>query len=103
VATATLAALPVALLVDIIYGSIVYWPTNFARDVTRYLIFLLILFAIDSVMAAYLRTMAVAWPSQEVAAAVGIFAISLLLLCAGFYVIRSQMPVWLNWLPWLSP
>lgn len=29
--------------------------------------------------------------------------LSVWLLCSGFFVIRSALPPWLSWLPWISP
>lgn len=96
-------SIPVALVADVIYGSIVYWPTNFVPEAARFLFFLLVIFLMDNTMGAYLRTLAYACRSQEVANALGTAFIGIWLLCAGFYIIRSQLPVWLAWLVWTSP
>lgn len=98
-----LCSIPVALIAGIIFSSLIYWPTNFAKSFSRYLVFFLVIFLIDLFMASYLRIMAFLCRTQEVAQAVGLIAISLWLLFSGFYVIRNQIPVWLSWLCFISP
>jgi len=96
-------SLPLLLLNDAVYGSLVYWPTNYAPEASRFFFYLLVITLVDLSMGAYLRALAYATPSMERAGAVGQGIIGIWLLFAGFYIIRSQAPQWLVWLAWVSP
>lgn len=69
----------------------------------NYLFFLLTIFAMDLLLASVFRLMMLTGRTQDKASAVGMAAISIWMLSSGFFVIRSQLPVWLTWLPFISP
>lgn len=49
------------------------------------------------------RQMQLSGRQQDKAQAFGMGFLSIWLLCSGFFVIRSALPPWLVWLPWISP
>lgn len=54
-----LASLPVAIVADIIFGSLLYWITEFVPEVDNFLFFLMTLFFMDVLLAAIFRLMMV--------------------------------------------
>ena len=52
-----LALLPINMLADFLYGTILYWMTGWVDDVDRWLVFLLAVFSTDMCMAAFFRCM----------------------------------------------
>jgi len=72
-------------------------------QVPNYLFFLLTIFAMGLLLASVFRLMMLTGRTQDKASAVGMAAISIWMLSSGFFVIRSQLPVWLTWLPFISP
>jgi ABC-type multidrug transport system ATPase subunit/ABC-type multidrug transport system permease subunit len=103
IAAVVLVSLPLALASNLAFSGIAYWTTGFTPDVSRFLFFVVVLAGVDLWFAAYLRLLALAVPSQDVANAVGAGVLGIWLLTAGFYVVRNEMPVWLAWLAWTSP
>lgn len=96
-------SIPVAAIVDFTFASIVYWSTGWTPSFSKMLVFFFTLFLLDLTMAGYLRTMAAAFRTLELANVVGIAAVSVFLLCSGFFVLRSQQPPWLAWLRFGDP
>lgn len=54
-----LASLPVAIVADVIFGSLLYWITKFVPEVDNFLFFLMTLFFMDVLLAAIFRLMMV--------------------------------------------
>lgn len=102
IAGSIVGTLPIALVADLIFSNLVYWMTGFAPEFDQYLFFLLVLFSMDLLVAAIFRTMMLSGRQQDASQAVGMAVISIFMLSSGFFIIRSQLPSWLQWLPWLS-
>jgi ABC-type multidrug transport system ATPase subunit/ABC-type multidrug transport system permease subunit len=102
IAGAIIGTLPVAIIADLIFSNLVYWMTGFAPEFDNYLFYFLVLVSMDLLVAAIFRCMMLSGQKQDASQAVGMAVISIFMLSSGFFIIRSQLPPWLQWLPWLS-
>ncbi len=59
----TVVSLPLAALDTIIFGTLVYWMTNFDHDFPRFLFYLLIIFLVGITFNSFFRVIAFLSPS----------------------------------------
>lgn len=59
-----LVSIPVAIVADTIFGSLVYWISNWTPQVDRYFVFLLTLLLVDLTIASLFRFNMYAFSSQ---------------------------------------
>ncbi|TEB18135.1 ABC-2 type transporter, partial [Perkinsus sp. BL_2016] len=69
----------------------------------RYLFFLLVLIVFERAVASTFRAVSASFALLTTAQALFVVVINFMLLWSGFYVIRSNMPVWLAWACFVSP
>ena len=62
-----MAQLPLAILSDFIFATVLYWLCGWVPDVPRWLFFYLIIFALDLAVSVIYRTFSFAVRSQEIA------------------------------------
>ena len=103
ISSIVLASLPLALLANIAFSSILYFTSGFNPRFLNFLWFALVVFSIDLAMAAWARLLALSCRALDVANAMTNAILAVWLLLGGFYLIRSEMPHWLSWAVWLSP
>ena len=103
IAAVVVNSVPLTVAAVLAFSSIVYWTAGYAPNVLRWGFFMLVVFSADLFFAAYLRLLALAVPTQDVANAIGAGVMGVWFLTGGFYVLRSLMPTWLAWLSWVSP
>ena len=103
VSAAVLAALPLVVFSAIVFSSLIYWPGQFAIEFDRYLFFLLTLIVFERAVASTFRAVAASFALLTTAQALFVVVINAFLLWSGFYIIRSEMPVWLAWGCFISP
>lgn len=102
---AVLAAhLPLTIVSDFIYATILYWMIGFVSDAGRWLYFYLVIISLDLCTSVMYRSFSFWSPSGELAMTAGTAFIAVGLATGGFFVTRFQLPTWLSsWLLYLSP
>jgi ABC-type multidrug transport system permease subunit len=93
-----ITSLPLAILCDLIFGSIVYWMVGFAPQADRFFFFLLIVFIVDILFGSFLRMFAFLAASEARGQAYSQFIFTTQFLFAGFFVITTQIPAFLAWI-----
>lgn len=76
---------------------------RYAADVTRWLVFVLVILAMDLCISVLYRSFSYATPSQELAMIASSLFTAVGLATGGFFVVRNQVPPFLIWLLYASP
>ncbi|KAG7378298.1 hypothetical protein PHYBOEH_000429 [Phytophthora boehmeriae] len=95
--------IPLALAESIIFGLMVYWICGFEAEVSRFIIFELILFLTNLAMGMWFSFLAAISPNGNVAAPLGIASLLIFIIFAGFIVTKDNIPDFLIWGHWISP
>ena len=101
--TYAIVSVPLAIVVVVLFSTLVYWPGRFASGFQHFLIWLLILFLFDRAVISILRCGCCAWELPSTAQALGVLFIDFSLLWSGYYLLRPVMPAWLAWACFVSP
>ncbi len=99
----TLSRAPMCLLEAFVFGSLIYALCGLAPDFGRYLVFVVVLFALNFCMGSYIRLVGSLAPSAASATPVAGFGTVLLVLFSGYIVLPAAIsPVFMPLL-YLSP
>lgn len=97
------AEIPFNMLGPIFTGSIVFWMAGLgAGSVMNFVVFLLMLIAIGFVAIGLGMIIACLAPDVETAISLGPISVVLMILFGGFYINIESLPVWLQWVQYLS-
>jgi hypothetical protein len=77
-----LTSVPLSLICVVLFSSLIYW-VQYAPDFPRFLYFMMLLFLIDGAFAWYLRSLAVAFRTQDRANAIGVLCVTLVRAARG--------------------
>jgi len=101
----TAAASPLVLLDSVLFGTIVYWCTGFARDDhgAHFFVFLAHLTSVGWAMMSFFKLTTFLSPDLTSAAAVSGIVTFFLLLFSGFIISITDVPPFYLWVMYLNP
>lgn len=110
----TIATTPTCILESVILGTLVFWITGIVPTAShsttgesdcgrRFMMFLSMMIVMNLSFSAYLRAVAAAAPSASIGQVVAGISIAATVLYSGFIITQDAMPVWFEWIYYLSP
>jgi ABC-type multidrug transport system ATPase subunit/ABC-type multidrug transport system permease subunit len=101
-AVALVQSLP-SLADALLFSCVAYWMCGFAREASRFFIFLLVMMCQSCAMGALYRLLGAAAKTLTDTQTAGSVLVLLLTLSSGYMILRPDIPGWLIWIYWLSP
>ncbi|PRQ40892.1 putative iron-chelate-transporting ATPase [Rosa chinensis] len=98
-----LKEIPYIAVQTIVYGVITYFMINFERTITKFLLYILIMFLTFVYFTLFGMAAVSVTASQPLAAAISAAFYSLWNLFSGFLVPKPNIPVWWLWFYYISP
>lgn len=110
----TIATSPTSIIESIILGTLVFWLSGIvptAKDAitqesdcgVRYIYFILLMIVQNISFSSFLRLIAATAPSAAAAQGCAGISLACTILYSGYIITKSTMPVWFEWIFWLSP
>jgi len=94
---------PLAILNSLVLSLCVYFMVDFTPVASRFFFFWLIVAGVELAMSGWFRFVTYASPKQELAQTLAGSSTGVFLLMAGFLVTRTNIPVFMRWLYYISP
>ncbi|KAI1172775.1 ABC-2 type transporter-domain-containing protein [Nemania sp. FL0916] len=97
---------PVLLVQVVIFSLIMYFMTNLDLDVSKFWIYLLIVYINTTLMTALYRMFASISPEIDTAVRFSGLALNILLIYTGYVIPKTQLLskyIWFGWLYWINP
>eukprot|EP00892_Ulva_mutabilis_P008760 jgi/Ulvmu1/6256/UM028_0114.1 len=94
---------PFAIVEAVVFSVIVYFMVGFTFSVSAYFTFLLIVITIMNAFSSWIRLLAAIAPSQVVATSLASTALLILVVFAGFSIVKDSIPSWWTWAYYVSP
>lgn len=94
---------PLSIVECGIFGTVIWWMTNFVADAGRYFIWLVLVWLSNLASSVIFRFYAWVSPGPEIAETLAAPSTAVFLLFGGFLITESNIPGYAIWLYWLSP
>jgi len=99
----TLTILPLQILENVNFGTLVYWISGLAPSAARYFFFLFVSIVSSVSLASFFRVISYCTPNPDVARQMDFPFILLFMIFGGFLLPYGKMQNWLTWIYWLNP